>query len=61
MKEYPWFLETYDSYLYAIQRADSLRYFLLAHYGGIYLDLDDVCDFLRSPLGLLPRGRVPLG
>lgn len=23
-------------------RADSIRYFVLAHYGGIYIDLDDV-------------------
>lgn len=25
-------------------RADAIRYFILAHYGGIYLDLDDVSD-----------------
>ena len=41
-KEYPWFLETFDSYKYPIQRADSIRYFVLAHYGGTYIDLDDV-------------------
>jgi inositol phosphorylceramide mannosyltransferase catalytic subunit len=38
--EYPWFLPTYVSYPYAIQRVDAFRYFVLAHYGGIYLDLD---------------------
>src|SRR5947208_4237900 len=32
-KEYNWFLETYDSYPYMIQRADVIRYFVLAHYG----------------------------
>ena len=39
---YPWFLETYDGYPYPIQRADSIRYFVLHHFGGIYIDLDDV-------------------
>lgn len=37
---YPNFLGTYIAYPHAIQRADSIRYFLLHHYGGIYLDLD---------------------
>ncbi|KAG9811972.1 putative MIPC synthase subunit, partial [Aureobasidium melanogenum] len=32
--EYPWFLETFDNYEFPIQRADSIRYFVLAHYGG---------------------------
>lgn len=38
--EYPWFLPTYDSYSYNIQRVDAMRYFVLVRYGGIYLDLD---------------------
>lgn len=42
-KEYPWFLETFDNYPHNIQRADAIRYFVLAHYGGTYIDLDDVC------------------
>ena len=37
---YPYFLSTYDSYPYAIQRIDAVRYFLLYHYGGFYIDLD---------------------
>jgi hypothetical protein len=41
--EYPWFLETFDGYNFPIQRADAIRYFVLAHYGGVYIDLDDVC------------------
>ena len=40
--EYPWFLETFQNYRYPIQRADAIRYFVLAHYGGTYIDLDDV-------------------
>ncbi|MCJ1393804.1 hypothetical protein MMC18_006680 [Xylographa bjoerkii] len=41
--EYPWFIETYDNYPYPIQRADTIRYFILAHFGGTYIDLDNVC------------------
>ena len=40
--EYPWFLNTFDNYTHPIQRADAIRYFVLAHYGGVYIDLDDV-------------------
>jgi len=47
--EYPWFLETFDGYKYPIQRADSIRYFVLAHYGGTYIDLDDVRIDLSDP------------
>ena len=41
--KYPWFLPTYLSYPYPIQRFDVIRYFILHHYGGIYLDLDVGC------------------
>ena len=45
---YPWFLETWDNYPFNIERADAIRYFVLAHYGGVYIDLDDVCGLLPS-------------
>jgi mannosyltransferase OCH1-like enzyme len=48
--EYPWFLETYDAYPYPIMRADAIRYFILSHYGGIYIDLDDVCSPKCCPI-----------
>jgi mannosyltransferase OCH1-like enzyme len=35
--KFPWFLSTFKSYPYGIQRADALRYFVLYEYGGIYL------------------------
>lgn len=41
-ENFSWFLPTYDSYQFPIQRIDVLRYFLIRHYGGIYLDLDNV-------------------
>lgn len=48
--EYPWFLSTFDNYTQPIQRADAIRYFVLAHFGGIYIDLDDVSpNFLPNP------------
>ncbi|VDI70675.1 Hypothetical predicted protein [Mytilus galloprovincialis] len=40
---FPWFIETYDSYPFDIQRVDVARYFLLYCFGGIYSDLDIAC------------------
>lgn len=62
--EYPWFLETFDGYPYPIQRADAIRYFVLAHYGGIYIDLDDGCQRRLDPLLAYPawvRRTIPTG
>lgn len=36
----PTFLPLFDAYPYPIQRADAIRYYILKHYGGIYVDLD---------------------
>lgn len=33
----------WDGYAFPIQRADSIRYFVLHHFGGIYLDMDTLC------------------
>jgi len=63
-KEYPWFVETFEGYPYGIQRADAIRYFVLAHYGGIYIDLDDGCNRSLEPLLVYPawvRKTVPTG
>ncbi|KAL5121646.1 CSG1/SUR1-like protein [Pleosporales sp. CAS-2024a] len=62
--EYPWFLETFDGYPYPIQRADAIRYFVLHHFGGIYIDLDDGCNRSLDPLLAYPawvRRTVPTG
>ena len=42
-KHYQWFVKTWKSYETLIQKADSLRYFVLFHYGGIFLDMDLSC------------------
>lgn len=62
--EYPWFLETFDGYEFPIQRADAIRYFVLAHFGGIYIDLDDGCNRSLDPLLAYPawvRRTTPTG
>ncbi|KAK7408879.1 hypothetical protein QQX98_008940 [Neonectria punicea] len=46
-ESYPWFLPTYDGYPYDIQRVDAVRYFIIYHFGGFYLDFDIGC---RKPL-----------
>ncbi|KAF8639686.1 hypothetical protein AX17_000950 [Amanita inopinata Kibby_2008] len=63
-QHYPWFLDTFDHYPYNIQRADVIRYFVLHHYGGVYLDLDIGClrpldPFLIYPV-ILPK-TIPVG
>ena len=53
--EYPWFLTTFDNYTQPIQRADAIRYFVLSHYGGIYIDLDDVRPIGPRPCLVAPE------
>jgi mannosyltransferase OCH1-like enzyme len=51
-EHYGWFLPRYDAYKHPIQRVDAFKYFVLWHYGGVYMDLDIAC---RRPLNpLLP-------
>ncbi|KAL7533859.1 hypothetical protein ACHAWF_004643 [Thalassiosira exigua] len=54
-QNFPSFLPEYDAYRYDIQRADAARYFILFHFGGVYMDLDigcrrhrDMTDIVRS-------------
>jgi mannosyltransferase OCH1-like enzyme len=49
-EHYPSQLQMFDSYTYPIQRADSIRYFVLHHFGGIYMDLDIGCRRRMDPL-----------
>jgi mannosyltransferase OCH1-like enzyme len=39
-EHYSWFLPIFDAYPHDIQRRDAIRYFILYHYGGFYLDMD---------------------
>lgn len=53
-EQFPWFLDTFKNYRYPIERADAIRYFVLYHYGGVYLDLDDGCQRSLDPLLTAP-------
>ena len=57
-KHYIWFLPTYDNYDLNIKRADSSRYFILHHMGGIYADLD--YEPLINFYDYLPKNQVGL-
>ncbi|KAJ5127818.1 mannosyl phosphorylinositol ceramide synthase SUR1 [Penicillium atrosanguineum] len=57
---FTWFLPTYTTYLLPPQRVDALRYLLLWHFGGIYLDPEIGCQLSIEPLlhdvtALLPQ------
>ncbi|MGX1135548.1 hypothetical protein RKD49_007738 [Streptomyces glaucescens] len=58
-EHYPWFLPIYDGYPEPIMRADAIRYFLLDHFGGLYVDLDFEC--LRPVDALLDGRELVLG
>jgi mannosyltransferase OCH1-like enzyme len=47
-REYSWFLPIYDSYRHPVQRVDALKYFIMRHYGGIYVDMDNVSRAIQS-------------
>ncbi|KAJ3271364.1 hypothetical protein HDV01_006869 [Terramyces sp. JEL0728] len=64
-ENYPSFLSTFDGYKYPIQRADALRYFIIFHFGGVYLDLDVGCaenriDHLLHYDAIIPKTK-PVG
>lgn len=51
--QFPEFLPCYGAYRQPIQRADAIRYFLLYHFGGMYVDLDVEC---LQPVDQVLRG-----
>ncbi|GAA5901664.1 hypothetical protein JCM8208_001570 [Rhodotorula glutinis] len=63
-EHYPWFLSTFDGYTYPIQRADVIRYFVLHHFGGIYMDLDIGCRRNLDPFlyfDVILPATIPVG
>ncbi|GAA5837334.1 hypothetical protein JCM9279_005656 [Rhodotorula babjevae] len=63
-EHYPWFLSTFDGYKYPIQRADVIRYFVLHHFGGIYMDLDIGCRRNLDPFlyfDVILPATIPVG
>jgi mannosyltransferase OCH1-like enzyme len=49
-ENYPDFLNTYDNYPHNIQRVDAVRYYILYHMGGVFIDMDFECLQNISPL-----------
>lgn len=49
-EHYAWFLPVYDAYRHPIQRIDATKYFVLLHYGGVYMDMDISCRRSLDPL-----------
>jgi len=64
-ENFPDFYQTYISFPYTIQRIDAIRYCLLYLYGGIYLDLDFICNkpfndlYLTKEVGLIYSNNGP--
>ncbi len=56
--QYPWFLSLYKSYSYDMQRIDAMKYFVLFHYGGIYIDLDIKCYVQDIITAMIPRNQI---
>lgn len=52
---FPWYLPTYADHLLPVQRVDVFRYFVLWHYGGVFLDPQLGCRQSLEPLLQLGR------
>ncbi|CAF0985717.1 unnamed protein product [Didymodactylos carnosus] len=52
MKEnyFRFYQETFRKYPYEIQKIDAFRYFLMYHFGGVYIDMDIGCKKALWPL-----------
>lgn len=55
---YPQFRAMYDGLPEPIMRCDAIRYFILHHFGGFYLDIDRIC--IKPLSKLLLEGSNPL-
>jgi len=51
----PEFLPYYNDYPFNVQRWDAIRYFILYHHGGLYVDMDYECI---EPLDVLLAGQT---
>ena len=51
---YPTIFPHYANYKQTIQRANILRYALLDHFGGVYIDMDVTCRHSLEPLRTIP-------
>ncbi|MEZ4883083.1 MAG: glycosyltransferase [Chitinophagales bacterium] len=58
-KHYDWFLPIYDGYPKPIMQVDSVRYFWMYHFGGLYVDLD--FEALKSIEPLILNQKIVIG
>ena len=49
-QHYPWAVENFQAYEKPILKVDAIRYFLLHHFGGFYVDCDTLCKASLEPL-----------
>ena len=59
---YSWFVPTFENYRYDMQRIDAMKYFVLFHFGGIYIDLDVKCnapDLITAMIPMEKRENEP--
>ena len=49
---YPEYYKVFKNWKYHIQRVDMIRYMILDHFGGIYVDLDFECKKPMNELGV---------
>ncbi|PYI31469.1 hypothetical protein BP00DRAFT_425539 [Aspergillus indologenus CBS 114.80] len=59
-RHFPWYLSTYTDHLLPMQRVDALRYFLLWHYGGVFLDPELGCRRSLEPLLTAKQAQAPV-
>ena len=43
-KHYPNIIQLLSEYKYMIQKIDVAKYLILYHYGGVYVDMDTICE-----------------
>lgn len=65
-KYYPQYITMFKEFPYAIQRVDTIRYFLLRDFGGVYSDLDIVplkslntYNFINSDVYVMKSANTP--
>ncbi|CAF0916107.1 unnamed protein product [Adineta steineri] len=56
--EYSWFLPLYKNYKYDMQRIDAMKYLLLFHFGGAYIDLDIKCNVQDIITAMIPTNQT---
>lgn len=57
-KEFGWFYPLYSKYSPNIKKIDIARYFILYKYGGIYADMDYLCE--KNFYNMVPQDKISI-